>query len=96
MRKARRFPPEFRHEAVELYRNSDKTLEQVAKELGIGASTLQRWHYKLDSLAKQEDQPTGDERSELKRLRRENRRLKEERDILKKAAAFFAHESETR
>jgi transposase len=47
VRKARRFPPEFRHEAVELYRNSDRSLEQVAKELGIGTSTLARWHYKL-------------------------------------------------
>ncbi len=96
MRKARRFPPEFRREAVELYRNSDRSLEQVAKELGIGHSTLARWHYKLGPEGKQEDQPTGDERAELRRLRRENRRLKEERDILKKAAAFFAHESETR
>jgi transposase len=96
VRKARRFPPEFRHEAVELYRNSDRSLEQVAKELGIGTSTLSRWHYKLGTEAKQEGQLAGDERAELRRLRRENRRLKEERDILKKAAAFFAHESETR
>jgi transposase len=94
--KARRFPPEFRREAVELYRSSDRSLEQVAKELGIGTSTLARWHYKLGPEGRQDDQPTGDERAELRRLRRENRRLKEERDILKKAAAFFAKESETR
>jgi len=96
VRKARRFPPEFRHEAVQLYRNSDRSLEQVAKELGIGTSTLSRWHYKLGPEGKQDDQATSDERAELRRLRRENRRLKEERDILKKAAAFFAQESETR
>jgi transposase len=96
VRKARRFPPEFKREAVELYRNSDKSLEKVAEELGIGQSTLQRWVYKLSHEVKQEEQLTGDERAELKRLRRENRRLRDERDVLKKAAAFFAQESETR
>jgi transposase len=96
VRKARRFPPEFKREAVELYRNSNRSLEQVAKELGIGQSTLQRWHYKLDQETTREEELTGNERAELKRLRRENRRLKDERDILKKAAAFFARESETR
>jgi transposase len=95
VRKTRKFPPEFRHEAVELYRNSDRSLEQVAKELGIGGSTLARWHYQLGREAKQQDEPTSNERAELRRLRRENRRLKEEREILKKAAAFFARESET-
>jgi transposase len=96
VRKARRFPPEFKREAVELYRNSDRSLEQVAKELGIGQSTLQRWHYTSDRETTREEEITGNERAELKRLRRENRRLKEEREILKKAAAFFARESETR
>ena len=96
VRKARRFPPEFKREAVELYRNSDRSLEQVAKELGIGQSTLQRWHYTSGDETAREEEITGNERAELKRLRRENRRLKDERDILKKAAAFFARESETR
>jgi len=96
VRKARRFPPEFKREAVELYRNSNRSLEQVANELGIGQSTLQRWHYKLGQEAKPEEQLTGSERNELRRLRRENGRLKEEREILKKAAAFFAQDSETR
>ena len=96
MRKARRFPPEFKREAVELYRSSDRSLEQVAKELGIGQSTLQRWHYALGHEAKREDELSSSERGELRRLRRENRRLKEEREILKKAAAFFAQDSETR
>jgi transposase len=95
VRKARKFPPEFRREAVELYRSSDRSLEQVAKELGIGISTLQRWHYQLGRETKQPDELGGNERAELRRLRRENRRLKEEREILKKAAAFFARESET-
>jgi transposase len=76
VRKARRFPPDFRREAVELYRSSDRSPEQVAKELGIGTSTLARWHYQLGPEGKQDDQPTGEERSELRRVRRENRRLK--------------------
>ena len=96
MHKTRKFPPEFRREAVELYRSSDRSLEQVAKELGIGPSTLQRWHTKLGQQAEKDDVLQPNERAELKRLRRENRRLKEEREILKKATAFFANESETR
>ncbi len=96
MHKARRFPPEFRREAVELYRSSDRSVEHVAKELGIGASTLYRWHVQLGGQVQKAEELSPNERSELKRLRRENRRLKEEREILKKATAFFATESETR
>jgi transposase len=81
---------------VELYRNSDRSLELVAKELGIGASTLQRWHSQMGGHVQKAEELSPNERSELKRLRRENRRLKEEREILKKATAFFAQESETR
>ena len=96
MHKTRKFPPEFRREAVELYRSSDRSLEQVAKELGISASALQRWHSRHGQQEEKEDTLSPNERAELKRLRRENRRLKEEREILKKATAFFANESETR
>jgi transposase len=96
VRKARRYPPEFRQEAVELYRTSDRSLEQIASELGISPTTLHRWHDRTKVDEKERDTLSSDERTELRRLRRENRRLKEEREILKKAAAFFVRESETR
>lgn len=90
------YPPEFRREAVELVRSSGRKLKEIAADLGVTEQTLRNWTKQSDVDAGRAHGVTSDEREELRRLRRENRILKEERDILKKAAAFFAKESETR
>jgi transposase len=90
------YPPEFRRQAIELVR-SGTPLKQVAVELGVSEQTLRNWR-RQDQVDRHErdDGLTTDEREELRRLRRENARLTQERDLLKRAAAFFAKETETR
>ena len=83
--------PEFRREAVRLALTSGRTRKEVADDLGIGLSTLTRWVGRLRHVD-EPDEVRADLNEELKRLRKENARLKQERDILKKAAAFFAKE----
>lgn len=85
---------EFEGEAVLLVATSGRTLRQVAEDLGISLSTLVRWiGRRRDRLIKMPDQaPQADMAAELKRLRRENEILRQERDILKRATAFFARE----
>ena len=89
------YPLEFRREAVALVR-SGVPLKQVAADLGVSEQTLRNWRRQGDVDAGRAEGLTSDEREELRRLRRENRILAEERDILKKAAAFFANEGRTR
>ena len=90
------YSPEFRLEAVRLLRSSDRSVPKLARELGVSPQTLRNWAMQLDvDQGKAEGLTTG-EREELRRLRRENRVLTEEREILKKAAAFFAREGGTR
>lgn len=94
-----KIPPyslEFRLEAVRLLRSSDRTIPQLAKELGVSPQSLRTWSTQLDVDEGKAEGLSSAERDELKRLRRENRVLAEEREILKKAAAFFAKESGTR
>ncbi len=88
------YPPEFRAEATRLARTSGKPHAQVARELGMTGETLRQWlkQAELDE-GKRSDGLTSAEQEELRRLRRENRILREEREILKKAAAFFAQET---
>ncbi|UWQ45847.1 IS3 family transposase [Leisingera aquaemixtae] len=81
--------PEFRREAVRLALTSGLTRREVADDLGIGLSTLTRW-VRQDRDAEEPAEAQADLRAELKRLRKENAVLKQERDILKKAAAFSA------
>ena len=83
--------PEFRREAVRLALTSGRTRREVAADLGIGLSTLTRWLGQDRDVSEPNEAPV-DLHAELKRLRRENSVLKQERDILKKAAAFFAKE----
>jgi transposase len=89
------YPPEFRRQAVELIR-SGTSLKQVAGELGVSEQTLRNWRRQGDIDGGRAEGLTTDEREELRRLRRENRRLTQEREILKAAAAFFARETDHR
>jgi len=91
-RRRRHFSPEFKAEAVRLVESSDAPIDTIAKQLGIGRPTLSRWAAAARPAAR--ESLSEDERSELARLRRENLQLKTERDILKKATAFFARQSE--
>jgi transposase len=87
---------EFRREAVRLLRTSERSVPQLARELGCSPQSLRNWARQLDVDAGKAEGLTSDEREELRRLRREVRTLTEEREILRKAAAFFAKDSETR
>jgi len=90
-RKRRAYTDEFKLEAVKLVLEQGLSVAEAARNLGIHANILRNWKLKYE--ADQEDPSlTEDERMEMARLRAENRRLKMERDILKKAAAFFANE----
>ena len=90
------YPDDFRREAVELLRGG-RTPRQLSKSLGVSEQTLRNWR-RQDQVDRHErdDGITTDERDELTRLRRENARLMQERDLLKRAAAFFAAENGTR
>lgn len=88
----RQYTEEFKSDAVGLVRKSGKSAGQVAKDLGINSNILYRWVKKFGEPNDGSGKPTPGEHEELVRLRRENRILREERDILKKAAAYFAKE----
>ncbi len=90
------YPEQFRREAIELLRQG-RTPSELSESLGVSAQTLRNWR-RQDQLDRHErdDGVTSDEREELARLRRENTRLRQERDLLKRAAAFFATENGTR
>jgi len=90
------YPPTFRAEAVQLVQANGRSLTQIAKELGEHHETLRSWVKQTEIDGGRRDGLTTEERTELARLRRENRVLKEEREILRKAATFFAAESATR
>jgi len=95
-RKRRRFSAEYKAETVRLVQRSGKSIGQMALELGIGETALRRWVEQAEVEAGRgpEGALKRSEREELVELRRENRRLRLEREILKKATAFFAKESE--
>lgn len=88
MNQKRKFTPEFKREAVALVTEQDYTIARAAASLGISDKTLHTWvtlaRNQIDGLL------SDDERAELKRLRKENKELRLEKEILKKASAFFA------
>ena len=90
------YPPEFRREAVQMLR-SGRTPRELAQSLGVSEQTLRNWR-RQDQADRHErsDVPNSAELEELRQLRPENARLKQERDLLKRAAAFFAAEGNER
>lgn len=87
------YPPEFRRQMVELVR-SGRTPEELSREFEPTAQSIANWVRQADrDTGRRNDGATTAEREELIRLRRENQRLRQERDILSKAAAWFARES---
>jgi transposase-like protein len=88
------YPPEFRREAVGLVRFSGRPLREIARDLGVTEQSLRNWIKQAEVDAGRAAGLTGDEKTELRELRRRVRTLEMERDVLKKAAAFFARESE--
>ena len=76
-------PPEFKREAVQLYRTSGKSISRVAEELGVSTESLRRWVKQHEIDEGEREGLTTSEREELQKLRRENRTLKQEREFLK-------------
>jgi transposase len=96
-RPRRFFPPEYKAEVVELIRTTGKTVGQVARELDLTETAVREWVKRADlDAGRRTDGLTTAEREELRRLRQEVRDLREEREILRKAAVFFARETDHR
>jgi transposase len=93
-RPRRSFTSEFKDEIVELCKRGDRTIGQVSRDFDLTETAVREWvkQAELDA-GERQDGLTSVERDELTRLRRENRRLQEDVDILKRATAFFAKET---
>ena len=96
MSKSRRaYPPEFRRQMIELVRTG-RTSESLGREFEPSGQSIRNWVAQAErDEGRRDDGLTSDEREELRRLRSENRRLREEREILAKAAAWFAREADS-
>lgn len=88
------YDQEFREKAIQLALSSSKPFSQTAEALGIKASTLYQWLHRHQTALGEPEGSNTDVYAELIRLKKENARLKEEREILKKAAVYFAQESQ--
>ena len=89
------YAPEFRREALRLLRAGDRSPKQLAEELGCTEQTLRNWMRQDEAdRGERSDVLSSQERTRLRELERENRVLRQEREILKRAAAFFARETE--
>jgi transposase len=95
-RKRRRFSAEFKLEAVKLVKEGGVSVSQAVRDLDVCESSLRRWisQYEVDQGEGPAGSLTSEEKEELRRLRREVRTLKMEREVLKKATAFFAKEND--
>lgn len=94
-KKRRLFTAEQKAEALRIVEQADKPINQIAKELGIGVSTIHTWmrQARIDCQGDPKGPLTSSERQELVALRRDLKRVEMERDFLKKAATFFARET---
>jgi transposase len=97
-RPRREFPPEFKAEIVELCRRGDRTVHQVVKDFDLTYSSVARWIEQADADPDAVVEPSAEsltvaEKTELAALRRENARLKQDVEVLKRATAFFAKET---
>ena len=92
-RPRRSFTDEYKAEVVELCRASGKSIAQVARDLGIGETAVRRWVAQAEVDAGRRPGLTTEEHAELVALRKENRVLREERDLLRRATALFAKET---
>jgi transposase len=94
MQKRRKYSQEYKQEAVQLVKQSDISIAQVAGNLGINANVLRRWHKELSQSGQSTFPGNGTPRDqELARLKRELHQVRQERDFLKEAAAYFAKTS---
>lgn len=92
-RPRRSFTPAFKAEVVALVRQGERTIPTICRDMDLSETAVRRWVEQAAIDGGERDGLTTDEREELRRLRRENRVLRDERDILKRAAAFFAMET---
>ena len=92
----RGYPAQFKSDAVQLYRTSGRSMREVSTELGVSLEALRSWIKQTDIDEGTREGLTTEEREELRQLRRKVRTLEQEREILKKAAAFFAKEEAAR
>jgi transposase len=92
-RPRRSFSPEFKAEVVELCRTGDRSIGEVSRDLDLTETAVREWVRRADIDAGRREGLSTADREEIARLRRENRVLREERDILKRATAFFARET---
>ena len=92
-RQRRWFTPEFKEEVITWVRRGERSLPAICRELDLSETAVRRWVGQAAVDAGERDGLTTEEREELRRLRRENKILREERDILKRAATFFAMET---
>ena len=93
-RSRRPYPPEFRRQMIELVR-AGRTPQELSREFEPSAQAIRNWVQQAEIDEGRKDGPSSEEKAELSRLRRENRQLKLEREILKKAAAWFARETDS-
>ncbi len=87
------YPEEFRREAVALVRSDERSIPEIAKSLQISDQTLRNWVRQADVDVGRREGLSSEEREELRQLRREVRTLRQEKEVLAKATAFFARES---
>jgi transposase len=92
-RRRRSFTPEFKAEIVERCRAGDRSIGQVARDFDLTETAVRAWVTQAETDAGERPGLTTDERAELARLRRENRSLREDVEVLKRATAFFAKET---